>query len=85
MENRNAHKGGANNREDNEDIGKKLEEKLALAMEVTDSELTTGRRNQVDNPPMVIMATWQHTKCNGCKKPLLPDDKEYPHNMVLRH
>ena len=70
--------------DDEEDLGKKLEEKIALAMEVTDSELTTGRQNKVDNPPMVIMATWQHTKCNGCKKPLLPDDKEYPHNMVLQ-
>ena len=38
-----------------EDIRKKLEEKLALAMEITDSELTTGRQNKVDNPPMVII------------------------------
>ena len=27
-----------------------LQGKLALAMEVTDSELTTGRKNRVDNP-----------------------------------
>ena len=80
--NRNRREDTSNDNEEN--LGKKLEEKLALAMEVTDSELTTGRQNKVDNPPMVIMATWQHTKCNGCKKPLFPQDKEYPHNMVLR-
>ena len=67
-----------------EDIRKKLEEKLALAMEITDSELTTGRQNKVDNPPMVIIADWHHTKCKGCRKAILPEDKQYPHNMVLR-
>ena len=45
--------------DDKEDLGKKLEEKLALAMEVTESELTTGRQNKVDNQPMVIMATYK--------------------------
>ena len=53
MENRNAQinrdKRGANKGDDYEDMGKKLEEKLALAMEVMDSELTTGRKNYVDN------------------------------------
>ena len=67
-----------------EDIRKKLAEKLALAMEITDSELTTGRQNKVDNPPMVIIADWHHTKCKGCRKAILPEDKQYPHNMVLR-
>ena len=68
-----------------EDIRKKLEEKLALAMEITDSELTTGRQNKVDNSPMVIIADWHHTKCKGCRKAILPKDKQYPHNVVLHH
>ena len=67
-----------------EELRKKLEEKLVLAMEITDSELTTGRQNKVDNPPMVIISDWHHTKCKGCRKGILPEDKEYPHNMVLR-
>ena len=67
-----------------EDIRKKLEEKLVLVMEITDSELITGRQNKVDNPPMVIIADWHHTKCKGCRKAILPKDKQYPHNMVLR-
>ena len=49
-----------------EELRKKLEEKLALAMMITDSEFTTGRQNRVDNPPMVIIADWHHTKCKGC-------------------
>ena len=67
-----------------EELRKKLEEKLALAMMITDSELTTGRQNRVDNPPMVIIADWHHTKCKGCRKGILREEKEYPHNMVLR-
>ena len=67
-------------------LRKKLEEKLALVMEITDSELTTGRQNKVEIPPMVIIAHWHHTKCKGCRKGILPEDKEYPHKMVLhRH
>ena len=64
-------------------LRKKLAEKLVLAMEITDSELTTGRQNKVDNPPMIIITDWHHTKCKGCRKGILQEDKEYPHNMVL--
>ena len=37
--------------------------KLALAMEVTDSELTTGWQNRVDNPPMLVSSSWRIVKC----------------------
>ena len=57
-----------------EDLRKKLEEKLVLAIEKTDSELTTGRQNKVDNPLIVIIADWHHTKCKGCRKGILPED-----------
>ena len=40
-----------------------LQGKLALAMEVTDSELTKGRKNRVDNPPMLVSASWRIVKC----------------------
>ena len=48
------------------ELRKKLEEKLALVMEITDSELTTGKQNKVENPPMVSIADWHHTKCKRC-------------------
>ena len=40
-----------------------LQGKLALAMEVTDSELTTGQKNRVDNPPMLVSSSWRIVKC----------------------
>ena len=69
---------------ENADLTKELEAKLALAMEVCNSELTTSRKNKVDNPPMLIYATWRITKCRGCKQPITPDDKQHPHSFVFR-
>ena len=69
---------------DNADLTKELEEKLALAMEVCNSELTTSCKNKVDNPPMLIYATWRITKCHGCKQPITPDDKQHLHSFVFR-
>ena len=69
-----------------EDLSKKLEDKLAMAMVVCDSELTSTRRNKIDNPPMLIYATWRITKCRGCKKSITDEDKASPHSFVLhRH
>ena len=42
-----------------------LQGKLALAMEVTDSKLTMGRKNRVDNPPMLVSSSWRIVKCQG--------------------
>ena len=61
-----------------------LQGKLALAMEVTDSELTTGRKNQVDNPPMLVSSSWRIVKCRGCKQAITAQDKEFPHSFVIR-
>ena len=55
-----------------------LQAKLALAMEVTDSELSTGRKNKIDNPPMIVAS-----KCRGCKQPIMQQDKEFPHSFVI--
>ena len=41
-----------------EDFSQKLEDKLATAIRVCDSELTSTRKNKIDNPPMLIYATW---------------------------
>ena len=60
-----------------------LQGKLALAMEVTDSELTTGRKNRVDNPPMLVSASWRIAKCRGCKQAITAQDKEFPHSFVI--
>ena len=67
-----------------EDLSKKLEDKLAMAMGVCDSELTSTRHNKIDNPPMLIYATWRITKCRGCKKSITDEDKVSPHSFVLR-
>ena len=67
-------------KEDNTD---KLEEQLAMAMEVADCEFNTMRKNKIDNPPMVTIATWRMLKCKGCKKTITPEDKEFPHNFVF--
>ena len=61
-----------------------LQGKLALAMEVTDSELTTGRKNRVDNPPMLVSSSWRIVKCRGCKQAITAQDKEFPHRFVIR-
>ena len=61
-----------------------LEAKLALAMEVTDSKLSTGRKNKIDNPPMVVASSWRISKCRGCKQPIIQQDKEFPHGFVIR-
>ena len=61
-----------------------LQGKLALAMEVTDSELTTDRKNRVDNPPMLVSASWRIVKYQGCKQAITAQDKEFPHSFVIR-
>ena len=63
---------------------KALEAKLAMAMGVTDSELTSGRKNKIDNPPMLVPATWRICKCRGCKQAITPEEKAYPHSFVFR-
>ena len=60
-----------------------LQGKLALAMEVTDSELTTGWKNRVDNPPMLVSSSWRIAKCQGCKQAITVQDKEFPHTFVI--
>ena len=60
-----------------------LQGKLALAMEVTDSELTTGQKNRVDNPPMLVSASWRIAKCRGYKQAITAQDKEFPHSFVI--
>ena len=67
-----------------EDLSQKLEEKLAMAMRVCDSELTSMLHNKIDIPPMLIYATWRITKCRGCKKSITDEDKASPHSFVLR-
>ena len=52
-------------------------------MRVCDSELTSTRKNKIDNPPMVMYATWRIRKCRGCKK-AITDDKASLHSFVLR-
>ena len=66
-----------------ENLSKQLEERLAMAMRVCDSKLTTSRKNKIDNLPMLICATWRITKCRGCKKPITDEDKAFPHSFVL--
>ena len=61
-----------------------LQEKLTMAMEVTDSELTTGRKNKIENPPMVVHSSWRIAKCRGCKKAITQQDKDFPHSFVIR-
>ena len=53
-------------------------------MEVTDSELTTGQKNHVDNPPMLVSSSWRIVKCRGCKQAITAQDKEFPHSFVIR-
>ena len=60
-----------------------LEAKLELVMEVTDSELSTGWENKIDNPPMVVAPSWRIMKCRGCKQPITQQDKEFPHSFVI--
>ena len=67
------------------DPKKLLEEKLALTMEVTGSELITKRKNRVDNLPVVIITTWQITQCKGCRKGIIKEEKQYPHSLVIHH
>ena len=67
-----------------EDLSKKLEDKLAMAMRVCDSELTSTWHNKIDNPPMLIYATWRITKCRGCNKSITDEDKVSPRSFVLR-
>ena len=67
-----------------EDMEALLEEKIILAMDVTGSELITERKNKVDNPPVIIIASWRITQCKGCKKGISKEDKKYPHNLVIR-
>ena len=52
-------------------------------MEVTDSELTTGQKNRVDNPPMLVSSSWRIVKCRGCKQAITAQDKEFPHSFVI--
>ena len=54
-----------------------------MAMEVTDSKLTTGRKNKIENPPMVVHSSWRIAKCRGCKKGITQQDKEFPHSFVI--
>ena len=61
-----------------------LEQKLILAMEVTGSELITERKNRIDNPPVIIIASWRITQCKGCRKGISKEEKAYPHNLVIR-
>ena len=63
---------------------KALEAKLAMAMGVTDSKLTSGRKNKIDNPLMLVPATWRICKCRGCKQAITPEEKAYPHSFVFR-
>ena len=67
-----------------EDLSKKLEDKLAMAMVVCDSELTSTWQNKINNPPMLIYAMWRITKCRGCKKSITDEDKASSHSFVLR-
>ena len=60
-----------------------LQGKLTFAMEVTDSELTTGRKNRVDNPPMLVSTSWRIVKCQGCKQAITAQDKEFLHSFVI--
>ena len=54
-------------------------------MEITGSELITERRNRVENPPVIIIASWRITQCKGCRKGISVEDTVYPHNLVIRH
>ena len=60
-----------------------LQAKLALAMEVTDSELTTGRKNRIENPPILVSSSWRIAKYRGCKQAITPQGKEFPHSFVI--
>ena len=61
-------------------------EKCLLAMEVMDDKITPDMKmNKINNPPLIVMATPFIHKCKGCKGRITPEDKAYPHDMVLRH
>ena len=60
-----------------------LKERLILVMEVTGSELITERKNKVDNPLVIIIASWRITQCKGCRKGISKEEKAYPHNLVI--
>ena len=75
--------GGVDMIEEAVDLEKVLEEKLALAMEITNSELITECRNKVDNPLVIIIANWRVTQCKGCHKGISKEEKKYPHNLVV--
>ena len=76
--------GGQEKEDGEENMEALLEEKIILAMEVTGSELITERKNKVDNPPVIIIASWRITQCKGFKKGILKEDKKYPNNLVIR-
>ena len=54
--------------QEEEDLSKNLEDKLAMAIGVCDSELTSTRRNKIDNPPMLIYATWRITNAGAARR-----------------
>ena len=54
-------------------------------MEVTGSELITERKNKVDNPPVIIIASWRITQCKGCRKGISKEEKAYLHNLIIHH
>ena len=55
------------------------------AMEVLDDEIVPEIGiNKINNPPMLIRATGYIHRCKGCRGPITPEDKEYPHDMVIR-
>ena len=60
-----------------------LQAKLALAMEVTDSKLTTGQKNRIENPPILVSSSSRIAKCRGCKQAITLQDKEFPHSFVI--
>ena len=44
----------------------------------------SGVKSKMNNPPLIVKATWQIRKCRGCKKDITDKDKEYPHDMLFQ-
>ena len=62
-----------------------MEAKCREAVEIIDAQLQpSGRSSLMNNPPLVVKAYWQITKCRGCKKSITTEDKEYPHDLVFQ-
>ena len=62
-----------------------VEDTCKLALELMDIQLQpSGVKSKMNNPPLIVKATWQIRKCRGCKKDITDKDKEYPHDMLFQ-